>query len=264
MATIFEHIGFHLNNEDDVYRLADFTMNAGKIFLTKDGFYACYANPSGSEVWCRMALEHDTRKTTLLNIDAHINGANIWKLKVGQFLGADDFLDAKYVLYTADEKQFITARVMGVHALSEFSEGKSYPFQVGMIPHAIEFFEHEDAYRDATGDMETIPGVLFPYGMYSNLMVSAIEEDGAPARSEILLTRALLHIESCEHRQIELEGRRFGGFYHLTAATQFGPLDIASATGCEPGSFALITGCMSAKVLLQSRIEEEQKEQSHD
>lgn len=257
MATIFEHIGFHLNNEEDVYRLADFVMNAGKIFLTQDGFYACYVNASGSEVWCRMALEHEERRTTLLNIDPHFNGDNIWKLKVGQALGGDDFLDAKYVLYTADEKQFITARVMGILALPEFQEGKSYHFQVAMIPHSIEFFENEDEYRERSGDQETIPGVLFPYGMYANLMVSAIEEDGENARQEILLTRILCHIRSCERRQMELEGDRFGGFYHLVAETPFGPLDIASAKGCEPGELALITGCLSAKVLNSARIEEE-------
>lgn len=257
MSTIFEHIGFHLNNEEDVYRLADFVMNAGKIFLAQDGFYACYVNVSGSEVWCRMALEHEDHKTTLLNIDPHFNGNHIWKLKVGQPLVGDDFLDAKTVLYTEDEKQFITARVMGVAALPEFCEGKSYHFQVAMIPHTIEFFENEDEYRALSGDQETIVGVLFPYGMYANLMVNAIEEEKETPRSEILLTRMLCHIRSCERRQMELEGDRFGGFYHLVAETPFGPLDIASAKDCEPGELALVTGCLSAKVLNSARIEEE-------
>ena len=260
MSTIFEHIGFHLNNEEDVYRLADFTMNAGKIFLTQDGFYACYVNASGSEVWCRMALEHDSHKTTLLNIDPHFNGNHIWKLKVGQPLMGDDFLDAKYVLYTEDEKQFITARVMGVGALHDFQEDHLYHFQVAMIPHAIEFFQNEDEYREMTGDQETIPGVLFPYGMYSSMMVNAIDEEDSVARTEILLTRVLCHIRSCERRQMELDGERFGGFYHLVAETPFGPLDIASSQGCESGEMALVTGCLSAKVMNSKRIEEEKTE----
>lgn len=253
MSTIFEHIGFHLNNEEDVYRLADFTMNAGKIFLAKDGFYACYVNASGSEVWCRMALEHDTKRTTLLNIDPHFNGDNIWKLKVGQPLGGDDFLDAKYVLYTDDEKQFITARVMGAAVLPEFSEDKTYHFQPAFIPHSIEFFESEEDYRETVGDRETIAGVLFPYGMYANMM--ALEDEETPRRSEILLTRALLKIKSCDRREMELDGERFGGFYHLIAETPFGPLDIPSQRPCAEDSFAIVTGVISVKVINEKSLE---------
>ncbi len=255
MSTIFEHIGFHLNNEEDVYRLADFTMNAGKIFVVEDGFYACYQNASGSEVWCRMALEHEEKKTTLLNIDPHFNGNNIWKLKLGQAYAGDDFLDAKCVLYTEDEKQFITSRIMGVFALSSFEADKLYHFQVALIPQTIEFFENEDEYREITGDSQTIPGVIFPYGMYSSMV--AVEDDEKDRSGEFLLTRLLCKISACERREMELDGNKFGGFYHLTAETMLGPLDIASSRGCEVGEYAMIIGCMSAKVIDEKTFEED-------
>lgn len=256
MSTIFEHIGFHITGEDDVYRLADFVLNAGKIFLAKDGFYACYLNASGSEVWCRMALNHESKQTTLLNIDPHYNGNNIWKLKVGQAFSRDDFLDGKFVLYTEDEKQFIIARVMGVSVLKDFMEGEVYHFQMAMIPHVIAFFENEDAYREEMGDRETILGVLFPQGMVSNMVVNAIDDEESQ-RTEILMTRLLCEIKSCEHQQMQLDGRRFGGFYHLVADTQFGPIDIASSKPCEVGEIALVSGCLSAKVIKGDVISEE-------
>ena len=247
MSTIFEHIGFHLNNEEDVYRLADFTMNAGKIFVVENGFYACYVNASGSEVWCRMQLDHEEKKTTFLNIDPHYNGNNIWKLKVGQAYQGDDFLDAKCVLYTDDEKQFITARIMGAYALNEFCEDKLYHFQVAMIPHKITFFENEDEYRELTNDNQTIVGTLFPYGMYANML--AVEDEENRHENEVLLTRLLCKITSCERRVMQLDDEQFGGFYHLVAETSLGPLDIASSEGCEVGELAMVMGCISAKVI---------------
>lgn len=254
MSTIFEHIGLHLNGEEDVYRLADFTMNAGKILPLDDGFYACYINASGSEVWARMALDHDEKKTTLLNIDPHLNGHNIWKLKVGQGLQGDDFLDAKCVLYTDDEKQFITARIMGFYALNEFEMDKLYHFQVAMIPHKIEFFENEDEYREISGDNQTITGMLFPYGMYSSMLAVDDEENH---REEVLMTRLFCKIASCERKVMELDGEQFGGFYHLIAETPFGPLDIASSRGCEAGEYAYVIGCLSAKVIDPKTFSEE-------
>ena len=256
MSTIFEHIGFHLNNEEDVYRLADFTMNAGKLFVVEDGFYACYVNASGSEVWCRMALDHDEKKTTLLNLDPHYNGNNIWKLKVGQAYAGDDFLDAKCVLYTDDEKQFITARIMGYFALKEFDADKIHHFQVAMIPHSIEFFENEDEYREITGDNQTITGMVFPYGMYQSMVALDDEDD---RKSELLMTRLLCRITSCERRTMQLDGEEFGGFYHLTAETAFGPLDIASSRGCEAGEIAMVIGVMSAKVIDEKTFTEDKK-----
>ncbi|MBR5478883.1 MAG: hypothetical protein IKU84_01745 [Clostridia bacterium] len=257
MSTIFEHIGFQINSEEDVYRLADFTMNAGKILPLEDGFYACYINASGSEVWARMALDHEEERTTLLNIDPHYNGQNIWKLKVGQGLQGDDFLDAKCVLYTEDEKQFLTSRIMGLFALNEFDFDKLYHFQIAMIPHTIEFFENEDEYREISGDEKTITGVLLPVGMYSNMVTV---EDDEKSREEVLMTRLFCKIISCERRVMELDGEKFGGFYHLVAETQFGPLDIASSRGCEAGEFALVRGCLSAKVIDAKTFSEEQKQ----
>ncbi|MEG2857196.1 MAG: hypothetical protein RR994_01085, partial [Clostridia bacterium] len=184
--------------------------------------------------------------TELLNIDPHFNGANFWRLKVGQSLGGDDFLDGKFVLHTEDETKFITSRVMGHLALKEFCDGARLLFQVAMVPSRIVFFDSEEAYREESGDCDTILGVLFAYGMYSRLI--AVEDEDCP-QPDILTMRVLARVTSCEPRQMQLDGESFGGFYHLTLETQLGPLDVASRIKCEPNDIALVTGAMSAKVI---------------
>ena len=267
MSTIFEHIGFHIHCEDDVYRLADFVLNAGKLLPVQDGAYAVWSDASGSEVWSRVGLDHETKQTTLLNIDPHYSGKNLWKLKVGQALTGeyDDALDGKYVLYTEDEKVFVTARTMGVRALKEFHEGGVYYFQMSMIPHAVRLFESEDAYRAYYNDSETVPGVLFPRGMYSRMVQNAVEGEKT-VREDILLTRLVAKIKSFQRREIRAEGEVLGRFCHMELETQLGPLDVPvslqKAEGFsleaaeDSGAYALVVGMLSGKVVMPPEVDQ--------
>ncbi|MBQ3054489.1 MAG: hypothetical protein IJC88_00100 [Oscillospiraceae bacterium] len=252
MATLFEHIGFFIHNEEEVYRLADFVLNAGQMFVVENGFYARWTDASGSEIWSRTALDHESGQATFLNIDPHFHGDTVWNLVVGRKLDGeqDDALDAKYLLHTEDETQFITARLQGEQAIRELEEGKTYPFQIALMPHIVRFYEHEDAYRAATGDELTVLGTAFPRGMYSRLVVS--EES---VMEEILVTQLVGRIISADQRTIERSGDKISSFTHLVVETQFGPVDVPVANSVlqdavlESGGIVSVVGTFSAVMM---------------
>ena len=249
MATVFEHIGFFIHNEEEVYRLADFVLNAGQMFVVENGFYARWTDASGSEIWSRTALDHESGQATFLNIDPHFHGDSVWNLVVGRALDEekDDALDAKYLLHTEDESQFLTARIQGAQALKDLEEGKIYPFQIALMPHFVRFYEHEDAYRAATGDELTVLGTAFPRGMYSRLVMS--EESSA---EEVLVTQLVGRIVSADQRTIERSGDKISSFTHLVVETQFGTVDVPVAnsvlgdTVLESGGIVSVVGTFSA------------------
>lgn len=252
MATLFEHIGFHIHNEDEVYRMADFVLNAGSLLVVENGVYARWSDPSGSEIWSRTALDHENGQADFLNIDPHFRGNTVWNLVLGRELEdeKDDELDAKYVLYTEDESRFITARLQGAQAIKQMEEGKVYPFQIALMPHIVRFYEHEDAYRTATGDEVSVLGVCMPRGMYSRMIVS---ETSQP--EEILITQLVGRIRSVDMRTIERSGDKISSFTHLVVDTQFGPLDIPVANSVvkdavlESGGIVSMVGTFSAVMM---------------
>ncbi len=249
MATLFEHIGFHIHNEEEVYRLADFVLNAGAIHVAENGFYARWIDPSGSEVWSRTALDHQTEQAAFLNIDPHFHGDTVWNLVLGRELSEekDDALDGKFLLHTEDESKFITARIQGSDVIKEREEGKLYPFQIALMPHTVRFYENEDAYRAATGDELSILGMCTPRGMYSRLIVS---EDSRP--EEILLTTLVGRIRSMDLRTIERNGDKISSFMHFVVETQFGTVDVPVANSAcekydmESAGVMAVTGTFSA------------------
>lgn len=258
MATLFEHIGFHIHNEEEVYRLADFVLNAGALHVAESGFYARWTDPSGSEIWSRTALDHESEQATFLNIDPHFHGDCVWNLVLGRELSEekDDALDAKYVLHTEDESRFITARLQGAQVIRELEEGKTYPFQIALMPHTVRFYENEDAYRAATGDELSILGMCIPRGMYSHLVMS---EESRP--EEILLTSLVGRIRSSDLRTIERGGDKISSFMHYTVETQFGLIDVPVANSVcegvamEDGGVMAIVGTFSAVMMGKEQAE---------
>ena len=228
METIFENIGFKIKSEDDVYKLADYVLGAGKVLPLEDGAYSFWEDESGAQVWLRLKLDHEKKSTELMNIDPHFRGGNVWELRVSEKLEGeqDDFLDGKYLLETLDGSQFIAARVMGSQAIKDFAPGKIYNFQLAMIPHGIKFFESETSYREYYGDEKTVPGAIIPRGVYSRRLGG-----DEIRREEILLTSVLCNISHVELKHICATGEDnpMGSFWHLTGETMLGTLDIAAA-----------------------------------
>ena len=109
MATVFENIGFNIENEDGAYRLADFVLNSGSILPVENGAYAVWSDKSGAEVWERVALDHESKSVELLNIDPHFNGSTVWSLELSREFSAerDDMLDCKAFLKSPDSESVL-------------------------------------------------------------------------------------------------------------------------------------------------------------
>ncbi len=229
MPSTFENIGFNITCEDDVYRLADFVINSGKILPAGDGAYACWSDASGAEIWERIALDHDTKSVSLLNIDPHFNGGTAWDLKLSQVLSAerDDELDFKAIMKKPDGEQFICARIMGALALPELKLDDVRTYQISMIPHFISFFEGEDNMRAALSDETSPLGSFAPLGFYSRMVVSEDDEEALRALPDILLTRLIAEVVAVSPRYMTSDGKPMGEFLHITLNTMLGPIDAA-------------------------------------
>lgn len=241
METIFENIGFKIKCEEDVYRLADYVLNSGKILPHDNGAYAYWEDKSGAQVWLRLAHEHDKKRSTLLNIDPHFRAGTVWEMRVREKLEGeqDDFLDGKYLLETLDGDQFIAARVMGSEVLANMKPGSVHNFQLAMIPHGIKFFESEAAYREYYKDEKTVLGAIFPRGVYSRRLGG-----DEIRREEILMTGLVCRVGYAELRHIHeaSQDKRMGNFWQLTCETLMGPIDVVSAA--EEENFEHQRKCM--------------------
>lgn len=261
MATVFENIGFNIEDEDGAYRLADFVLNSGSILPVDNGAYAVWSDKSGAEIWERVALDHDTKSVSLLNIDPHFNGSTVWRLELMQELSAerDDMLDCKAILKSPDSEQNICARIMGSLAIPNLTPAQEYDFQVSMIPHSIAFFKNELEMRKALSDETTALGALAPVGMYMR-MLQAEDEN---IETDILMTRTAAEIQTGDVRFMIADKTPVGEFLHLVLNTQFGDLDIAVSQNqyetkelpmlCEGGMIAVVNGIISAKLIKREK-----------
>ena len=260
MATVFENIGFNITSEDDVYRLADFVLNSGKVLPVDNGAYAVFSDKCGAEVWERIALDHETKSVSLLNIDPHFNGSTVWELELSRELSAerDDMLDFKALLKKPDSDIPLCARVMGALAIPDFSPNREYSFQVSMIPHSIAFFSNELEMRKALSDETTALGAIAPVGMYSRMLSG----DGMPD-TDILISRIAAEITDGDVRFMIADDTPIGEFLHLTIDTAVGPLDVAVSQNyyetkdlpklCSGGAIAVINGIISAKLIKKEK-----------
>lgn len=269
METIFENIGFKITCESDVYRMADYVLNAGKLFPVKDGAYAFWTDESGAEVWLRLGHDHENKTSQLLNIDPHFHGgSSVWDLRMREELSGerDDILDGKFILESLDESRFFAVRIMGVKALRELKVGGEYTFQVAMIPHGVKFFESEDAYRSYYSDEKTVFGEFFPRGVYSRRLGG--EEI---KREEILLTGLVGNVVSAQLKDIKAaQGEnKLGWFWHVRVETAFGTLDVPVAAEedkldymrhCFEGGQAVVSLFGTMGALIVRRTEKENQE----
>lgn len=261
MATVFENIGFNIENEDGAYRLADFVLNSGSILPVENGAYAVWSDKSGAEVWERVALDHESKSVELLNIDPHFNGSTVWSLEFSREFSAerDDMLDCKAFLKNPDNESGICARVMGRYAVERLAMGKEYEFQVSMIPHSIAFFENEADMRNALSDESTVIGALTPVGVYMRMM----QVEGEECTTDILMTRTAAEIKGGDVRFMIADKTPVGEFLHLTLRTEMGELDVAVSQNnyetknlpklCEGGMVAVVSGIISAKLIKREK-----------
>ncbi len=257
MATVFENIGFNIQDEDGAYRLADFVLNSGSILPVENGAYAVWSDKSGAEVWERLALDHETKSVSLLNLDPHFNGRCVWHLEFAREFTAerDDMLDCKALLKLPDSEQSFCGRIMGSFAIPDFSPAGEYDFQVSMIPHSIAFFKDELEMRKALSDETTALGVLAPVGMYMRMLNSEDEQ----FQTDILMTRLAAEIVTGDVRFMIADKTPVGEFLHLVLNTHFGELDIAVSQNqyetkeltslCGGGMIAVVNGIISAKLV---------------
>ena len=261
MATVFENIGFNITSEDDVYRLADFVLNSGKVLPVDNGAYAVFSDKSGAEIWERVALDHNTKSVSLLNLDPHFNGNTVWRLELVRDFSAerDDILDCKALLKKPDGEQSFCARIMGHLAAKGLSFDSEYDFQVSMIPHSISFFENEIEMRKALSDDTSALGAIIPIGMFSRMIA-----DEEMMSTDLLLSRITAEIIGGDVRFMIAGDRPVGEFLHLTIDTAFGPLDVAVSQNqyetkelpriCEGGYIAAINGIISAKLIKREKV----------
>lgn len=261
MATVFENIGFNIQDEDGAYRLADFVLNSGSILAVENGAYAVWSDKSGAEIWERVALDHETKSVSLLNIDPHFNGSTVWQLELAREFSAehDDILDCKALLKFPESEQSICARVMGALAAPDLTNGGVYDFQVSMIPHSIAFFENELEMRKALSDETTALGALAPVGMYMRMLQSEDEN----IKTDILMTRTAAEIVTGDVRFMIADKTPVGEFLHLVLNTHMGELDIAVSQNqyetknlprlCEGGMVAVVNGIISAKLIKREK-----------
>ncbi len=257
MGTVFENIGFNITSEDDVYRLADFVLNSGRILPVDDGAYAVFSDKCGAEIWERVALDHNTKSASLLNLDPHFNGSTVWQLELVREFSAerDDMLDCKALLKKPDSDSSFCARIMGALAAKNLASGEEFDFQVSLIPHSIAFFENELEMRKKLSDETTALGVIAPVGMYTRML--SVDQD--MSQTDILLSRVAAEIETGDVRFMIAGDRPVGEFLHLTIKTVFGPLDVAVSQNqyetkelprlCEGGYIAVVNGIISVKLI---------------
>ncbi len=260
MATVFENIGFNITSEDDVYRLADLVLNSGKILPVDDGAYAVFSDKCGAEIWERVALDHNTKSVSLLNIDPHFNGNTVWRLELVRDFSAerDDFLDCKALLKKPDSDKSFCARIMGHLAAKNLTFDSEYDFQVSLIPHSIAFFENEIEMRKALSDDSSALGNIIPVGMYTRMLA-----DEEMQQTDLLMSRISAEIISGDVRFMIADDTPVGEFLHLTIDTAFGPLDVAVSQNqyetqelprlCEGGYIAVINGIISAKLIKREK-----------
>ncbi len=262
MATVFENIGFNITGEDDVYRLADFVLNSGKLLPVDNGAYAIFSDKSGAEIWERVALDHSTKSVSLLNLDPHFNGNTVWRLELVRDFSAerDDILDFKALLKKPDSEQVFLARIMGALAARDLAFDNEYDFQVSLIPHSISFFENETEMRKALSDETSGLGVIVPLGMYTRML----SEDETMMQTDLLLSHISAEILSGDVRFMIAGDRPVGEFLHLVIDTAFGPLDVAVSQNqyetnelprlCEGGYIAVVNGIISAKLIKREKV----------
>ncbi|MBR5543282.1 MAG: hypothetical protein IKU65_04225 [Oscillospiraceae bacterium] len=262
MATVFENIGFNIEDEEGAYRLADFVLNSGSVLPVESGAYAVFSDRSGAEVWERVALDHETKSVSLLNIDPHFNGSTVWKLEfVREFLAErDDMLDCKALLKKPESELSFCGRIMGALAIADFTPDREYEFQVSMIPHSIAFFENELTMRKQLSDDTTALGALAPVGMYTRMLNAEGMQE-----TDLLLTRVAAEITTGDVRFMIADKTPVGEFLHLVVDTQFGPLDIAVSQNqyetkelprlCEGGYIAVVNGIISLKLIKREKAE---------
>ncbi|MBQ5777878.1 MAG: hypothetical protein IIV97_03560 [Oscillospiraceae bacterium] len=257
MGTVFENIGFNITCEDDVYRLSDFVLNSGSFLTVDDGAYAVFSDKCGAEIWERVALNHEEKSVSLLNLDPHFNGSTVWRLEYVREFSAerDDALDCKALLKKPDSDKAFCARIMGALAAKQLHSGEEFDFQVSLIPHSIAFFENELSMRKALSDETTALGTIAPVGMYSRM----IAVDDAMTQTDILVSRIAAEVKTGDVRFMIAGDRPIGEFLHITIDTDFGPLDVAVSQNyyetkelpriCEGGYTAVVFGIISAKLI---------------
>ncbi len=257
MGTVFENIGFNITGEDDVYRLADFVLNSGSILPVDDGAYAVFSDKCGAEIWERVALDHENKSVSLLNLDPHFNGSTVWHLELVRDFSAerDDILDCKALLKAPDSDSSFCARIMGAKAAKQLQNGLEFDFQVSLIPHSISLFENELEMRKALSDETTALGVIAPVGMYTRMLSTG--ED--MMQTDLLISRIVAEIKTGDVRFMIAEDKPIGEFLHLVIDTVFGPLDVAVSQNlyetktlpalCGGGHIAVVSGIISAKLI---------------
>src|SRR3712207_4814475 len=102
MASHLSSIGFPVQNEQDLYALAEKVSYKAKAFEMNDGYYLCYQDPSGAAIWL-----HADQQRQISGMNPHFVGPSVMPVKIVRSLHKerDHAFDGSYFAWASPEEE---------------------------------------------------------------------------------------------------------------------------------------------------------------
>ncbi len=240
----FSDIGFYLENEDDMYALAEQVYPLTEMYKSPQGTYFGYADPSGAELWLQLNAQNE-----LIGMNPHFSGGSSLRVGITAMLPHEDSeLDASLHLWAdpQDSRKPESGQYPMIVDVPDYF-ARSMPslpwvtrLHITAFAEELQLFENEEAYYawQAQEDFKMAAQSFVPIGLFA----SGGEEHVSPQahariNGKIKTAEKRLNTITKEHFfyfQIE----SFGGLYDAVADARQWP-ELPPVGGIVSGQFWL-------------------------
>ncbi|HYX40030.1 MAG TPA: hypothetical protein VE954_43595 [Oligoflexus sp.] len=209
MASHLSSIGFPVQNEQDLYSLAEKVTQKAKPIEINQGFYLYYQDPSGAAIWL-----HADQQQQISGMNPHFVGPSIMTVKIVRSLHKekDHPFEGSFFAWVApeEERDHQEGAYPFLFDAPDFLRHShaSYPatlqVQVAAFAHEIDVYPTEEAFaqKRKVGDgPEMAPESFIPAGLFP----ADAEETSSPTAHALISG----HVLDAQKRTNQLTGKSF-------------------------------------------------------
>ncbi len=208
MASHLSSIGFPVQNEQDLYALAEKVSLKAKPYEITQGFYLRYEDPSGASLWL-----HADKQQQISGMNPHFVGPSVMQVKIVRSMHKkqDHDFEGSYFAWAAPEEEhdhqegaypfLFDAPDFLRHSQQKFPQLLNV--QVAAFAHEIQVFASEQAFHvEAPKSTQMAPEAFMPAGLFpaENQL-----EEAAPTAHALINGRVL----DTQKRTNQLTGKSF-------------------------------------------------------
>jgi len=207
MASHLSSIGFPVQNEQDLYSLAEKVAQKAKPHEVNEGFYLSYQDPSGAAIWL-----HADQQRQISGMNPHFVGPSVMTVKIVRSLHKekDHAFEGSYFAWAApeDEKDHQEGAYPFLFDAPDFLRHSQQKFpavlqvQVAAFAHELEIFATEEEFTQVPGDGPSMaPESFIPAGLFP-----AEGTESASPTAHALMSG---HVLDAQKRTNQLTGKSF-------------------------------------------------------